>query len=80
MSDLVVGQIGPEAKYSVKFEGGKLIAEVGYDGAQFDAGVVLKLEAEAVVNALIDKLEQAVPGDQTAIASMLKMAVKATAG
>jgi len=79
MSELVAGPIGPEAKYSLKFEAGKLVCEVGYDGAQFDAGVVLKLDAEAVVNALVDKLEQVIPGDQKAIAEMLKAAVKAMA-
>lgn len=79
MADLAQGQIGPEAKYSVKFEGGKLVAEALYDGAQFDAGIVLKLDAEAVVNALIDQIEKAIPGDQTAIAAMLKAAVKVAA-
>ena len=76
MADLAQGNVGPEAKYSIKFEGGKLIAEAMYDGAQFDAGIVLKLDADAVVSALIDRVEKMIPDDQTALAALLKGAVK----
>ena len=72
MTDLTQGQIGPEAKYVVKFDGGKLVAQAAYDGAQFDADVVLKLDATAVVGAIVDKAEEVIPGDQKALAEMLK--------
>lgn len=74
-ADILGGQIGPEANYLVKFEGGKLIATANYSGAELAAGLVIHLDAVLVINALVDKLEEVVPGDQKALAEMLKSAV-----
>lgn len=74
-ADLVGGQIGPEASWLVKFEGGKLVATANYGGTELSAGLVLNLDAVLVLNALVDKLEEVVPGDQKALAEMLKGAV-----
>jgi hypothetical protein len=70
--EVVQGNIGPEASYSFKFEGGKLIAAAGYQGAELGVDLVAKYDAMAVVNALIDAVEKAIPGDQAALAAMLK--------
>ena len=56
--DIAQGAIGPEGKYTIKFTGGKLVAEALYDSAMFDAGVVLKLDSDSVVEAL----KAAIPG------------------
>ena len=70
--DIAQGQLGPEAKYAFKFEGGKLVATVGYVGAELGVDLSVKYNAVAVIDALIDAVEQAVPGDQSALAAMLK--------
>jgi hypothetical protein len=74
-ADLAGGQIGPEASWSVKFEAGKLVAAANYGGTELSAGLVLNLDAVLVLNALVDKLEEVVPGDQKALAEMLKSAI-----
>lgn len=77
--ELAQGQIGPEVTYSFKFEGGKLVAQAAYKGAELETEHMAKYDALKVVDALIDALEKTIPGDQTAIAQMLKMAVKGVA-
>lgn len=56
--DLVNGVVGSEGKYDICFKGGKLCAEVDYVGKQLEGGVVLKLDAGAV----LDALAKAIPG------------------
>ena len=75
VSEIVQGQVGPELKYDIKFEGGKLVVLIGYDGADADAEISLKMDASKFVDLFIDKLEGAIPGDQKAIADMLKLAI-----
>ncbi len=75
MGGITEGQVGPEAKYALKFEGGSLVVGVDYEGADLGAGVSLKFKAEPFIDALIDKLESAIPGDQKGIAEMLKAAI-----
>jgi hypothetical protein len=74
--EMAQGNLGPEAKYQFKFEGGKLIAAVAYDGAELDIELAVKYDALAIVDALINAVEKAVPGDQTAMAVLLKGVVK----
>lgn len=76
MAEIVGGQVGPEAKYALKFEGGYLKAMVEYTGADLGADVAVKFGAEKFITALIDALEGAIPGDQTLFAETLKVAVK----
>jgi hypothetical protein len=68
---IVEGQLGKEAVYKVEFKEGKLCAEVLYDSPMFDAGVVLKLDAETVLEAL----KKAIPGaiDDVVIDSAKKL-------
>jgi hypothetical protein len=75
MGELASGNVGPEAKYVLKFEAGKMVVEALYDGAQFDAGVVLKLDAQEIANAIVNKLEEVIPGDQKMYAEALKGAI-----
>jgi hypothetical protein len=70
--EMAQGQIGPEAKYDVKFEGGKMSAAIAYDGEMGGASVEVHIPAEKIVDALIDVVEKAIPGDQTQLAAMLK--------
>lgn len=58
MSDLTTGPIGPEASYAVKFEAGRLIAEVTYDGKVLDSSLRLSLDSDAVIEAI----KSAIPG------------------
>lgn len=52
------GQVGSEAKYDVAFKEGKLCAELVYDGAVAEAGVVVKIKGAAV----LDAIKAAIPG------------------
>ena len=76
MSDLTSGKVGPELGYAVKFEGGKLIATAIFDGSDADIDLSIKLDALKVVAALVDKLEEVIPGDQKMLSEMLKTALK----
>jgi len=73
MADLAGGNIGPEASWDVKFEGGKLKATLAYAGEQGGANMELYLSADAV----LDAIAEAIPGtvDDTVIA-LLKGALK----
>jgi hypothetical protein len=73
--EIMQGNIGPEAKYSFKFEGGKLIAVAGYEGAELGMDLSVKYNAMAIIDALIEAVEKAIPGDQSAMAEMLKAVV-----
>lgn len=73
MSDLVDGQIGPEAKYKVSLDAGKLIIAMGYDGVEADAEMSIKLE----VDLFLDKVAALIPGKiDDAVIAMLKGALK----
>ncbi len=58
MSSIVDGSIGPEAKYDLAVKDGEVIMTVDYKGA--DGRV--KLEAGASVDAWLEKLKAAIPG------------------
>lgn len=74
MSEIVSGQVGPETKYAVKFEGGKLVVSGGFDSKIFDAGLTLALDTDAV----IDELAKAIPGQiDDAVLQLVKAALKA---
>lgn len=51
-ADILDGSIGKLGKYDLEFKGGKLCVEVDYSGGIVDAGVVLKLDAKLVFEAL----------------------------
>ncbi len=74
--DVLQGQIGAEGKYAMKLEGGKLIVEVSHDTQLLDSKLELKLDASMVVDLLINKLEEVIPGDQKAMAELLKAGLK----
>lgn len=57
--DLGKIQLGSDADVQMKIEGGKLIA-------------IFQLDAAKELTALVDKLEQMIPGDQTGIAAAVK--------
>lgn len=56
--ELVEGNLGTVGKYDVKFEGGKLVAELSAEAGPLEAGVVVKLDAGKV----LDALAAAIPG------------------
>lgn len=57
--DLVSGKLGAIGSYDVAIKDGKLVAQ-------------LVIEDELIANGAIDMLEKAIPGDQTALAELLK--------
>lgn len=76
MGELVGGQLGPEASYSMKFEEGKLKVVVQQDGEMGGAKVEMYLKSDMVLKALKD----AIPGhfdDQLIDAAIALLAVKA---
>jgi hypothetical protein len=71
--EIVGGEIGAEVKYDLKFEGAALMFEIKRVGGMGDEeGMYGKLPAAAVVGALVDFIEKAIPGDQVAEAAMVK--------
>lgn len=58
MTELVNEKLGDKANVKVEFKEGKLVAELVYDHPVVDAGIVLKLDSEAVIEAL----KKAIPG------------------
>jgi hypothetical protein len=74
--EIATGAPTPETVYQIVFKDGKLVATGVFDSALLDAEVVLKLDGLAVVDALIDAIEKAIPGDQVAMAAMIKAAAK----
>ena len=44
MSDVVEGQIGPESKYDVDLEKGKIVVKLDYAGEQAKAGIYLEVD------------------------------------
>lgn len=76
MSELANGKIGSEGSYNVEIKAGKLVVSVAHDSALLDSALTIQLDADAVVDLLVNAVEKMIPGDQTAIANMLKAAVK----
>jgi hypothetical protein len=73
MVDLAQGQVGPEAKYKLSLESGKLMISMDYDGVQADASLAIKLE----VDMFIDQLKALIPGKiDDMIFDLLKGAMK----
>lgn len=71
-TDLVAGELGPEAKYDVKIVEGKVIMAIKYDGVETDAELVVKIDA----GLFLDKLAAAIPGQiDDAIIAVLKGAL-----
>lgn len=71
--DLVHGSLGDKAKYDVAFKEGKLVAELDADFGVLTGGLVVKISAEQV----LDALAKAIPGtldDQ--LLGLLKTALK----
>lgn len=56
--DVAQGQVGPEAKYDVAFEGGSLKAKLDYSGQLGGAGLYVSIGAKQVLEAL----KKAIPG------------------
>lgn len=69
MVDIAQGG-GGDVKYSVKFEGGKLVAVESAE--KYGLKNTTELDGRIVIDAVIDLLEGVVPGDQKAIAEMVK--------
>lgn len=73
MADIAQGQAG-EVKYSVKFEGGKLVVEAAYDGQLADAALKVSVGSDEVINAI----EKAIPGQiDDKLLELVKIALKA---
>ena len=71
-ANIIGGSVGPKAKYSVDFKGGQLVAELLVDESLFDGGIVIKLDAGAVM----DAVAKAIPGVvDDAIISLIKAAL-----
>lgn len=69
--DLAQGNLGAEVVYELDLVDGKLVLNVGYDGKQADANVIVKLEP----GLFLDKLAALIPGKiDDAIIAMLKQA------
>lgn len=74
MSDLAGGQIGPETKWALKFEGGQLKVSVDNAGTMGSAGLYLAVGADQVISAI----EAAIPGQlDDQVLDLLKAALKA---
>jgi hypothetical protein len=56
--DLLSGSIGSEGTYDIAFKGGNVVATISYDGAEFDAQVVLTVKTKAG----LEKLKTLIPG------------------
>lgn len=66
--DVVQGDLGSEVKYNLKFENLKLKFEMKRVGGLGDEqGAYAALPVDAVLNVLLDGIEQMIPGDQKAL-------------
>jgi hypothetical protein len=70
--ELGKGELGSEGMWAFKFEGGKLVAQLMYDGTDMDGEIMIKFEASKIFDAIVDKAEKVIPGDQKALAALLK--------
>ena len=73
-AEIIGGEIGSEADYSLSLEGGKLKLEIIYAGGAADAGISLSLNPDY----LLDKLAAVIPGEiDDAVFAIIKGALKA---
>ncbi len=56
MSDIVTGQLGPEASYDVAFASGALQVSVKYTGAQASLVLTGSISAAQLIGALAEKV------------------------
>lgn len=70
------GPIGSDGKYDIKLVDGKLVMALQYAGGDVGAELLIKYDALKLVNSLVDAIEKAIPGDQSAMAIMLKQALQ----
>lgn len=71
-SHIVGGKIGEKAAYSVDFKSGQLVAELNMDEGFFKGGLVVKLDAGMV----LDAIAKAVPGQiDDAVIAIIKGAL-----
>ena len=71
-SHIVGGQIGDNAKYAVDFKEGKLVAELSVNEGAFSGGLLVKLDAGQV----LDAIARAVPGQlDDAVIAIIKGAL-----
>lgn len=72
--DLAQGALGPNGKYDLKFEDGKLVIEANYEMEMAGAGVNVHVGAKQVVEAI----KKAIPGQiDDVILDMLLAALEA---
>jgi hypothetical protein len=72
--ELVKGELGDKAKYAVSFKDGHLVAELDADLGAVTGGVVVKVSADSV----IDAIEKKIPGQlDDAILELVRKALKA---
>lgn len=72
-AEIAGGKLGDKGLYKLEFKEGKLCVEVTYDHAIVDAGIVVKLDAESVIEAI----KKAIPGQiDDAVLDLLKLALK----
>ena len=70
--EIAQGSIGSVGKYEVEFKEGKLVARMEAAGGPLEAGIVIKLDAGKVFDAIAD----AIPGKYDDVAlGMIKAAV-----
>ena len=80
--DIAEGKIGEVGKYDVEFKDGKLVALADVEFSPIPEGKLISLElkgsakaaidGKAAFEAMIDKLEEVIPGDQKSIAAQVK--------
>jgi hypothetical protein len=78
--DIFKKDLGPEGSVAIVLEGGALKLNVEHHGANGGKEVLSVEEPvlillEPVIDKMVDKLEQAVPGDQTGLAQEAKQAL-----
>ncbi len=56
--EVVSGALGPEGKYDLKIEGGKIVAAVTYDGADLDGFLTMSLD----LGQLKETVKKTIPG------------------
>ena len=72
--DIVQGQVGPEASYDLKMEGGQLKLSANYKGVQAGASASISVEP----GLFLDKLKALIPGQlDDALIELVKGALKA---
>lgn len=63
------------AEVDFKFEGGQVQISVEHVGKVGSVTLVAKADAKPLLEKAVDELEKLIPGDQKAVATMLKLAI-----